>query len=215
VSADPLNGSGSNGGLGNQAIFANGQRDTSNSFTFNGVYANNLFNGKSTSQVAANRFVLNTAQNMISGGEIQTSTSVYDAIGNALPSAPPETLEELRVDTAMYDASQGANSGAHIAQITKSGTNAYHGQVYEYFQNNVMNAAPFFRNSDTTIPAGQKVPALHYNRFGATLGGPIIQRRNLFIRVYRGSGGNGRYLNRRQHGPACAVSWVQSKLRIL
>lgn len=186
VSADPLNGSGSNAGLGNQAIFANGQRDTSNSFSFNGINANNLFNGKSTSQVSANRFVLNTAQNMISGGVIQTSTSVYDAIGNALPSAPPETLEELRVDTAMYDASQGANSGAHIAQTTKSGTNEYHGQVYEYFQNNVMNAAPFFRNSDPSIPAGQKVPALHYNRFGGTLGGPIIHNKLFFFASYQG-----------------------------
>lgn len=187
VSADPLNGSGSNAGLGNQAIFANGQRDTSNSFSFNGVNANNLFNGKSTSQVSANRFVLNTAQNMISGGEIQTSTSVYDAIGNGLPSAPPETLEELRVDTAMYDASQGANSGAHIAQTVKSGTNEYHGQVYEYFQNNVMNAAPFFRNADNTIPAGQKVPSLRYNRFGGTLGGPIIHNKLFFFASYQGT----------------------------
>jgi hypothetical protein len=187
VSADPLNSSGSNSGLGNQAIFANGQRDTSNSFTFNGVYANNLFNGKSTSQVAANRFVLNTAQNMISGGDIQTGTSVYDAIGNALPSAPPETLEEIRVDTAMYDASQGANSGAHIAQTTKSGTNNFNGQVYEYFQNNVMNAAPFFRNNEPTlIKLGQQRPALHYNRFGATFGGPIIQNRLFFFASYQG-----------------------------
>lgn len=187
VSADPLNGSGSNAGLGNQAIFANGQRDTSNSFNFNGLNANNLFNGKSTSQVAANRFVLNTAQNMIAGGEIQTSTSVYDAIGNGLPSAPPETLEELRVDTAMYDASQGANSGAHIAQTTKSGTNEFHGQVYEYFQNNVMNAASFFRNLDSTVPQSQKVPALHYNRFGGTLGGPIIHDKLFFFASYQGT----------------------------
>jgi hypothetical protein len=124
---------------------------------------------------------------MISGGEIQTGTSVYDAIGNGLPSAPPETLEELRVDTAMYDASQGANSGAHIAQTTKSGTNEFHGQVYEYFQNNVMNSASFFRNADTTIPASQKVPALHYNRFGATLGGPIIHNKLFFFGSYQGT----------------------------
>jgi hypothetical protein len=188
VSADPLNSSGSNSGLGNQAIFANGQRDTSNSFTFNGVYANNLFNGKSTSQVAANRFVLNTAQNMITGGDIQTGTSVYDAIGNGLPSAPPETLEELRVDTAMYDASQGANSGAHIAQTTKSGTNDLHGGVYEYFQNTVLNAAPFFRNLDPTLIAlGQQRPALHYNRFGGLLGGPIIRNKLFFFASYQGT----------------------------
>jgi len=86
VHADFLGGSGSNAGLGNQAIFANGQRDTSNSFSLNGISTNNLFNGNSTSQVGENRFVLNTGENFGAGGEIQTSTSVYGAIGQALPS---------------------------------------------------------------------------------------------------------------------------------
>ena len=61
--ADFLGGAGSNTGLGNQAIFANGNRDTSNSFSLNGVSTNNLFNGNSTSQVGENRFVLNTGEN--------------------------------------------------------------------------------------------------------------------------------------------------------
>ncbi len=56
VSADFLSGSGSNEGLGNQGIVANGQRDTSNLFTFNGVNANNLFNGNSTSNISDSRF---------------------------------------------------------------------------------------------------------------------------------------------------------------
>ncbi len=50
VHADFLGGAGSNSGLGNQAIFANGQRDTSNSFSLNGIGTNNLFNGNSTSR---------------------------------------------------------------------------------------------------------------------------------------------------------------------
>ena len=50
VHADFLSGTGANAGLGNQAIFANGQRDTSNSFSLNGIDTNNLFNGNSTSQ---------------------------------------------------------------------------------------------------------------------------------------------------------------------
>lgn len=191
VSADLLSGSGTNAGLGNENIWANGQRDTSNSFSFNGVNSNNIFNGKSSSQVAANRFVLSTGENFLpssgGGGDIQTSTSVYNAIGQGLPSAPPETIEELRVNTSMYDASQGGNSGAHIEQITKAGTNQYHGQIYEYFQSNKMNAAPFFRNSDPSIPADQKVPGLHYNRFGATLGGPIIKDKLFFFASYQGT----------------------------
>src|SRR4029077_10630226 len=85
VNADLLNTTGTNAGLGNQSIWANGQRDTSNSFNFNGVSANNIFNGKSSSQLSANRVVLNTGETFGSGGDIQTATSVYGAIGQALP----------------------------------------------------------------------------------------------------------------------------------
>jgi hypothetical protein len=189
VNADLLGGSGSGSGLGNRAIFANGQRDSSNSFSLNGISGNNLFNGKTTSEVGGNRFALNTGENFSNnGGEIQTSTSVYDAIGEALPTPPQETIEELRVNSAGYDASQGANSGAHIGYTTKSGTNAFHGQVYEYFQNSFWNAAPYFRNlvPDTVIPASQKVPALRYNRFGVTLGGPVIKNKLFFFGSYQG-----------------------------
>ena len=187
VSADFLNSSGTNGGLGNQSIFANGQRDTSNSISFNGITANNLFNGKTSSQVSANRFVLSTGETFVGNtGDIQTSTSVYNAIGQGIPSPPQETLEELRVNTSQYDASQGANSGAHIEQSTKSGTNQYHGELYEYHQTDAWNAAPFFRKLDPSIPENQKVPALHYNRFGATLGGPIKKDKMFFFGSYQG-----------------------------
>ncbi|MGC1685912.1 MAG: carboxypeptidase-like regulatory domain-containing protein, partial [Candidatus Acidiferrales bacterium] len=144
VSADLLSGSGTNEGFGNQAIFANGQRDTSNSFTFNSVDANNLFNGKSTSYVSASRFTLNTGESFGVGGQVNTNTSVYDAIGQGLPTPPVETIEELHVTTSMYDASQGAHSGAHIELTTKSGTNQYHGQAYEYFETNSWDATPVF-----------------------------------------------------------------------
>ncbi len=171
VHADFLGGSGSNSGLGNQAIFANGNRDTSNSFSLNGTSTNNLFNGNSTSQVGENRFVLNTGENFGSGGGIQTSTSVYAAIGQALPTPPPDAIQEIAVNASMYDATQGNNSGAHISVVTKSGTNTTHGSVWEQFQNSDMNAAPFFYNASPAIIT--KVPFLNRNQFGATLGGPI------------------------------------------
>ena len=181
VSADFLAGTSSNTGLGNQPIWANGQRDSSNSFTINGVNADNLFSGKSGSQVDSSRFTLNTGQGNSVAGEVRTNTSVYDAIGQALPSPPQEALQEMRVNTGMFDATQSARSGAHIALITKSGSNGFHGEVYEYFQNNVFNAAPFFRNANTSIPGSQKVPALHYNRPGGTLGGPIVKDKLFFF----------------------------------
>jgi len=187
VNADFLGGTGTNAGLGNQAIWANGQRDSSNSFTLNGINANNLFNGKSSSQVESSRYTLNTGQGATTAGEVKTSTSVYDAIGQSLPTPPIETLEEVRVNTAMYDATQSANSGAHVALITKSGTNALHGELYEYFQNDAMNAAPFFRNANTSIAANQKVPMLRYNRFGATAGGPIVKDKMFFFGSWQGT----------------------------
>jgi hypothetical protein len=186
VNADLLNGSGTNAGLGNQSIFANGQRDTSNSFSLNGIDSNNLFNGKSSSQVSGNRFLLNTNENFLNGGDIQTSTSVYDAIGQGLPTPPPETVQEIRVNTSMYDAAQGAHSGAHIAVITKTGTNEFHGNVYGHYQTSDWNAAPFFRNSDPTIPADQKVPFLDRKTIGFTVGGPIKKDKLFFFGSYQG-----------------------------
>ena len=187
VSADFLNTSGTNAGLGNQAIWANGQRDTSNSFSLNGLTTNNLFNGKSTSQVASSRFTANTGAFGAANNTVnQTNTSVYDQIGQGMATPAPETMQEMRVNTAMYDSSQGGKSGAQIAIVTKSGTNSLHGQVYDHFQNSVLNSAEFFRNASTAIPAADKVPALHYNRFGATLGGPIKKDKLFFYVAYQG-----------------------------
>ncbi len=184
VHADFLSGAGSNAGLGNQAIFSNGQRDTSNSFSLNGISTNNLFNGNSTSQVGENRFVLNTGQNFGAGGTIQTSTSVYSAIGQALPTPPMEAIQEISVNAAMYDATQGSNSGAHIGVITKSGTNSFHGEAWDDFENSAMNAAPFFYNASPAIST--KVPFLNRNQFGVTFGGPIKKDKLFFFGSYEG-----------------------------
>src|SRR5260370_6884448 len=91
VNADFLSGSGSNEGLGNQGIVANGQRDTSNLFTFNGVNANNLFNGNSTSNISDSRFTLNTGEIFGVGGQGQTNSPGFVAIGQGLPTATIET----------------------------------------------------------------------------------------------------------------------------
>ena len=181
VSADLLAGSGTAAGLGNQSIWANGQRDTSNSFEFNGINATNVFNGKSSSSISSNRVVLNTGESFLSGGDIQTNTSVYGAIGEGLPSPPQETIQELQVNTSMYDASQGANAGAHIELSTKSGTNDYHGQTYEYYQSDIFDANEYFRNA-----AGEPRLPLNRNVFGGMLGGPIKHDKLFFFASYQG-----------------------------
>ncbi len=178
VNAELPNGTGVNAGLGNQPIWANGQRDTSNTFLLNGVDASNLFNGKSTSQVASARVVNNTG---IAGASsttaeiIQSTASPYLSIGQALPTPAPETIQEFSVNTSMYDAQQGSTSGAHIDMHTVSGTNAFHGTAYVHRGTNWLNAAPYFYNQDPNIPASEKVPELHRYTAGASIGGPLIK----------------------------------------
>jgi hypothetical protein len=178
VNAELPGGTGVNSGLGNQPIWANGQRDTSNSFLLNGVDASNLFNGKSTSQVASARIVNNTGvanPNSTTAAPVQSTASVYLAIGQALPTPAPETIQEVRVNTSMYDAQQGATSGAHIDMSTMSGTNAIHGQAYWHRGTNWLNAAPFFDKEDPNIPSYDKNPEMHRETLGGLVGGPIIK----------------------------------------
>jgi hypothetical protein len=176
VNAELPGGTGVNSGLGNAPIWANGERDTSNSFLLNGVDASNLFNGKSTSQVASGRVGPSTGVgNTGGGGVIQSSASVYLSIGNSLPSPAPETIQEVRVNASMYDVQQGATSGAHIDLSTTSGTNNYHGSLYLHRATNWLNAAPFFFNQDLAVPAADKNPQLHRYTLGGVIGGPIIK----------------------------------------
>ncbi|WP_263379777.1 TonB-dependent receptor [Granulicella paludicola] len=176
VNAELPSGTGANDGLGNQPIWANGQRDTSNSFSLNGVDSSNLFNGKSTSAVASGRVINSTGSSGGSaGGIIVSAASVYLSIGNALPTPAPETLAEVKVNASMYDASQGSTSGAHIDLSTASGTNQYHGTLYAHRGTNWINSAPFFFKQDGSIPANDKNPQLHRYLLGGTFGGPIIK----------------------------------------
>jgi hypothetical protein len=185
VNADLLNTAGSNAGLGNQGIWANGQRDTSNSFTVNGVYASNIFNGKSTSQVPSSRIAFfNIGANGNGNNpsaEVVTSTSVYAAIGEAMPSPPPETIEEIHVNSAMYDASEGADSGAQISTTTKSGTNIFHGGAYGYHEQTGWNANEWFFNHEQL-----QRPNIHRSVFGGYVGGPLKKDKLFFFGSYQG-----------------------------
>jgi hypothetical protein len=177
LSAELSPGTGANAGLGNPPIWANGQRDTSNSFSLNGVDASNLFNGKSTSDVGSARVINSTGVSTSggAGGVIQSAASIYLSIGNAIPTPSPEMIEEVRVNASMYDAEQGSTSGAHIDMSTASGTNKYHGSLYGRRGTNWINAAPFFFKNDNDIPENLKNPELHRYVVGGTFGGPIIK----------------------------------------
>ena len=181
-------GTGANAGLGNQPVWANGQRDTSNTFLLNGVDAKNMFNGKTTSQVASARVVNETGvstSSALSALPVQSSASVYLAIGEAIPSPAPETIQEVRVNTSMYDAEQGSTSGAHIDMSTASGTNDIHGQLYGHRGTNWLNADPYFFNADPNIPQDEKNPGLHRYTAGGAVGLPVIKNKLFFFGSYQ------------------------------
>jgi hypothetical protein len=193
VNAELLSGVGSNAGLGNQPIWANGQRDTSNTFQVDGVDSTNLFNGKSSSSDTSQRYNFNIGEGNSVGGATEEGSSVYGSNGNSLPSPPPEFLQELRVNASMYDAQQGATSGAQIDANTVSGTNQYHGQMYGSFANSALNSSPFFFNQEVVLaeqgvgsfPASLRNPLLHRWTTGGTLGGPVIKNKLFFFVAYQ------------------------------
>jgi hypothetical protein len=89
----------------------------------------------------------------------------------------PDAVEEFRVITNTFDAEYGRNSGSVVNVITKSGTNAFHGNIYEYFRNTVLDARGY---PDTSKPQ------LNQNQFGGTFGGPIKKDRTFFFASYEG-----------------------------
>ncbi len=89
----------------------------------------------------------------------------------------PDSIEEFRVLTNTFDAEYGRNSGAVVNVVTKSGTNRYHGNFYEFFRNKVLNSKGYF---DTVKPDFQQ------NQYGATFGGPIKKDKTFFFVSYEG-----------------------------
>lgn len=193
VNAELLSNLDSNSGLGNQPIWANGQRDTSNTFQVDGVDSTNLFNGKSSSGSSSQRYNFNIGSAPTVGGSFSVGTSVYGSNGNSLPSPPPEFTQELRVNASMYDAQQGATSGAQIDVNTSTGTNAWHGQLYGTYANNMMNASPFFFNQAYQLtqqgigvfPKSMVNPWLRRWSTGITAGGPLIKDKLFFFAAYQ------------------------------
>ncbi len=103
----------------------------------------------------------------VNGGD---ANDQFVAIPAVEPS--PDTIEEFRVLTNTFDAEYGRNSGSVVNVVTKGGTDAFHGDLYEFFRNTNLDARGFF---DTTLPA------FHQNQFGGTLGGPIKKDKTFFF----------------------------------
>jgi Carboxypeptidase regulatory-like domain/TonB dependent receptor len=119
--------------------------------------------------------------NFLIEGISATDYNVAQATYVPLPN--PDVIQEFKVQTSLYDASQGRDGGGNVNAILKSGTREYHGDAYEYFRNTVLNANDFFLNGQ-----GLARPEIIQNIFGGSLGGPVIKEKfGYFFMNYQGT----------------------------
>ncbi len=121
-----------------------------------------------------------------SGANNRTNEFLMDGIPNNvsdrvayIPSV--DDVEEFTVSTNALDAEYGHGGGMYVNVVTKGGTNAFHGNLYEFFRNDKLNANGFFSNR-----AGSKRPVFRFNQFGLTAGGPIVKNKTFWFFNFEG-----------------------------
>jgi hypothetical protein len=90
------------------------------------------------------------------------------------------SLDEFKLDNSTFSAEEGGNAGGVVNMATRSGTNSFHGEVFDYFRNNYFDARNFFNKQGTQQSQFQR------NNFGADLGGPIIKNKLFFFGSFEG-----------------------------
>src|SRR5580698_2619835 len=149
-------------GKGTQDMSVNGNSPGSNNFQMDGV-----------------------AINSIAHPDTANDVNIYAGIG--IPN--PDAIQEFKVQTSTYDASYGRNPGANVNVVTKSGSNQFHGDAFEFFRNSDLNANDFFYNRDTCPTFAGSCPkqVLDQNQFGGVIGGPIKKDKMFFFASYEGT----------------------------
>ena len=141
----------------------------------------------------------------LDGVDVNEQQSGLDIVtGDAFASVlrvTPSSVQEFRVTTSVPTANQGRSSGAQVSLVTKSGTNDWHGDIYEFHRNTATTANDYFNNAegrfiatDPDVISGianvgdQKVPRpkLIRNIFGGSLGGPVMKNKFFFFYNYEG-----------------------------
>jgi hypothetical protein len=106
------------------------------------------------------------------------SLPVFDNVN--LPN--PDVVEEFKTQTSLYDASQGRNGGGNMQVNLRSVTDKYHGDGFEFFRNNILDANDWFiKGSQVAAGKSNTAPTLRQNAFGASIGGPVPGIKNFFF----------------------------------
>ena len=119
----------------------------------------------------------------------------------------PDSIAEFRVLTNTFDAEYGRNSGSVVNVVTKSGTNQWHGNLFEFFRNKVLNANDYCLTAAEGLPCEK--PQFNQNQFGGTFGGPIVKNRTFFFASYEG-----RRIRQGIVSPAVTVPSLRRKLHL-
>ncbi len=127
-------------------------------------------------QIAQNNVLLdgNDNSSRTSGGQLGFEAQAVKP--------PVDAVTEFKVVTNNMSAEYGYRAGAKVLVSTKSGTNEFHGALYEFLRNEKLDGANFFANRN-----GAKRPTYRQNQFGATLGGPVIRNRTFFFGSFQGT----------------------------
>ncbi len=133
-------------------------------------------------------FAYNTAGNredainfMING------INLSDMVQNQVTFQPSiSTISEFKIDNSTYSAEFGRNSGSIVNIATRSGTNQYHGEVYDYLRNDFFDARNAFNRVTTSTGAPNPIAPFKRNQFGADFGGPISKGKTYFFLSYEG-----------------------------
>ena len=113
--------------------------------------------------------------------------NLNDNVQNQITFQPPiDTLAEYKIDNSSFPAEYGRNSGAIVNLATRSGTSEYHGELFEFFRNNDLDARNFFNPVLTSTGAPNPQAAFKRNDFGASFGGPIKKNKVFFFLAYEG-----------------------------
>ncbi len=111
--------------------------------------------------------------------QIDGADDMDAVLGIQVVNPPPDSLDQMKVTTSNYDAEFGRSGGSFVEYTTKSGSNTWHGDAFEYLRNNFFNA----RNPYTEV---LRQSPLRFNQFGGSLGGKIIRDKLFFFGTYQG-----------------------------
>ena len=142
-----------------------GQRTDANSFTVDGVSAN-----------------FGVTAGLLPGQAGTGTSQAFSALGGTSSLVSVDALQEFRIETSSFAAEFGRSPGGQVILATRAGTNDFHGGLFEYFRNTVLDANDWFANN-----AGQPRAAEHHNDFGGFLGGPVWQDNTFFFISYEGA----------------------------